>query len=336
MGNLQLKAISGKPRVGIVGAGLMGYWHSQAALRAGVEWVGVADPTPPKAQKLASHAPGVQTYPSLEAMLDQARLDVVHLCTPPETHADLARMALNAGCHLLVEKPLAATAGETEELFGLASERGVILSPVHQLPFTDGVLKVRRANLGKLLHLGFSAYSAGGVGRSESETHQIMLDILPHPLSLMWALGLKSLAEISWSVKHPLPGELLAAGEVDGVSISIYISMNARPTRHECQVVGAQATAHLDLFHGYATIEPGAVSRMRKIILPFEASIRQLGAASMNLSQRAIRREPAYPGLWRLVRLFYDAVQGKSAPPITPEEALAIAKARDRLIQEIQ
>lgn len=91
--------------------------------------------------------------------------------------------------------------------------------------------------------------------------------------------------------------ELRAVCEMSGITLSIFISMNGRPTECSFKLIGTDGTIHVDMFHGYSFIEPGKVSRLRKAIHPFDLSIRRLSAATVNLGQRFIQWEPAYPDL---------------------------------------
>jgi hypothetical protein len=97
------------------------------------------------------------------------------------------------------------------------------------------------------------------------------------------------------------------------------------------RLVGTHGTVLLDLYHGFAATEPGAVSRTRKVLHPFDESMRRIAAAGANLTRRAVRREPAYPGLRPLVAAFHAAVRGGPVP-IESETMLRQAQARDRLI----
>jgi hypothetical protein len=123
--------------------------------------------------------------------------------------------------------------------------------------------------------------------------------------------------------------------EGGGVTVSILISLQARPTQCTLKIFGAAGTIHLDLFHGYAFCEPGAVSKERKILRPFDVAARRLAAASINLGKRVLSREPAYPGLSRLVAEFYTAVRTGQRAPITTEAMMNIARVRDILAENI-
>ena len=108
--------------------------------------------------------------------------------------------------------------------------------------------------------------------------------------------------------------------------------MNTRPTTTSLHLLGSYGTIHLDLFHGFCVVEPGDVSRWRKIIHPFDLAIRTLVAASTNLVRRILQGESAYPGLRNLTAQFYDAVEGKIPAPIGATDALAVASVRDLLM----
>ncbi len=97
--------------------------------------------------------------------------------------------------------------------------------------------------------------------------------------------------------------------------------------------MGTDATAHADLFHGFATIDRGRGTRARKLAGPFSRSTRTLVGAGANLAARTIAWETASPGLRELVRRTYAAILGGGAPPISDGETIAVAVARDRILE---
>lgn len=315
-------------RVAIVGAGLMGRWHAASAVRVGGRVTTVVDPDPARARALAERYGAAVA--DLDSLLATPRADVVHVCTPLPTHAAIAGAVLHRGISVLVEKPLARDPAETDALLGEAEARGVFLCPVHQLPFQRAVQRVLAdlARLGSLVHLDYVACSAGGSGRTDAEASGTVADILPHPLSLVRRLLPGAVHRLDWHAWRPAPGELRAGAVAGGTTIGVLISMAGRPTRHTLRLVGTAATAHVDLFHGFATVEPGAVSRARKIARPFTHASATLAAAFANLGARALRREPAYPGLRELIGAFYRAVREGGPPPIDAAETRDVALTR--------
>jgi hypothetical protein len=109
------------------------------------------------------------------------------------------------------------------------------------------------------------------------------------------------------------------------------VSMRARPTETSLTLRCDLGTVRANLFHGYATIERGTPSRVDKVSRPFVGSALTLGAALQNLGRRAVRREPAYPGLRELVRRFHRACAARQGSPITVDESIDVARARDNI-----
>jgi 2-alkyl-3-oxoalkanoate reductase len=313
----------------VVGAGRMGRFHAKAAARAGGHLVGVVDHDLSRARAIGGGAPTAQ---SLE-QLAPAAVDVVHVCTPGDAHADAVRAALALGAHVVVEKPVAPDAAGTKALLDEAGRRSAMLVPVHQFLFQPGVqrLLARRERLGSLVRVQFEAASAGadGTGLAPDE---LVADVLPHPLALFARIADAPLAELDWSVQRPAPGELRALAASGDATLEIAVSTRGRPTRARLELTGTRGSAEADLYHGFATFERGAVSRVTKAARPFVRSAMTLAAAGGNLAARAGRRETAYPGLRELVQRVYAAAVADGPSPIPADETLAVAAARDRLL----
>jgi predicted dehydrogenase len=107
--------------VAVVGAGFMGGVHSEALRRAGCEIVGVLGVSDAESSSFAA-AVGTKPYGSLGELLADPAVQSVHLATPNKLHFPMAKAALEAGKHVLCEKPLAMTSRETAELVALAAE----------------------------------------------------------------------------------------------------------------------------------------------------------------------------------------------------------------------
>jgi predicted dehydrogenase len=320
-------------RAAIVGAGLMGRWHAHEVRRAGGLLCAIIDPESSRATRLIQRHPRAKVVANLSAVAADGLADVVHICTPPETHEDLTRQALEAGLHSIVEKPLTESGDTTEKLQQLANARGRLLCPVHQFPFQRGVLRVQAAmeTMGPLLHLDTLICSAGAE-RSSQNADRLVAEILPGPLSLVARLFNSSIRIADWCVEHPDEGELRATTKLGAVSVSMLISMSGRPTVNALRLIAERGTAYADLFHGFAVIQRGAASRTNKIAQPFLYGGATLFSATANLLARAANKEPAYPGLRELIRQCYVAIKSGGVPPILPAETLDVALARDQIL----
>ena len=312
----------------------MGHWHADAIRRIGERVAYVVDQDIGRAELLAARcAPQTRPARQLQDVSPGKSIDVVHVCTPLETHEMLIRQGLEAGCHVLCEKPLAETAEVTAELVSLAAARGRVLCVTHQFLFQDGMQRAFAAlpRIGPLLHVDLVACSAGAVGTFANRTDALIPEVLPHPLAIIARMFPGALADADWLVQHPRVGELRAMAQVDRTSIALLVSAHGRPTLNWLRVIGERGTLEVDLFHGYLVLERGAVSRLHKIAHPFTRSGKTLVAASTNLARRAARREVAYPGLRELTRRFYAAARGQAAPPLSAREIIDVARGQRAL-----
>jgi predicted dehydrogenase len=322
-------------RVAILGAGLMGYWHGRTAGHLGAKLVAIVDPDMARANALARRLRVGRTAEDASDLLRGGQLDAVHICSPRPTHFDLARCAVESGVHALVEKPLSDSAEEAEMLVNIARRRAVVLCPVHQIAFQNGVEDTAQVlpGLGRLSAIEIRICSAGGVGRTERELNEIVGDILPHPLSILRRLWPNSVFEPkNWHTRRLGLGEFSVAGLHAEANFSMLISLHARPTRFEMMVSGNRGSLQLDFFHGFAVRHDGRVSRLRKASRPFVAALSLFGAATVNLFERGLAGELAYPGLRQLTKRFYAAVRGEMPPPISAADIIAVAAARDALL----
>lgn len=321
-------------RAAVVGAGLMGRWHAHAIGRIGGRVVAVIDPDAARAGALAARLSGrpLATH-DLERAIHDQEIQVVHVCAPLPTHDAITRQAIDHGVHALVEKPLASDAAGTARLHARATERGVLLCPVHQFLFQEGILRATAAlgGLGTIRHIEVVACSAGADGRGDDEGEQVALDILPHGLALARRFLGVPLADARWEVGQGPPGELRAAADIGGASVVFMVSMRSRPTENSLTLRCDRGTVRANLFHGYATIERGAPSRLDKLGRPFASASQGFGAAAGNLIGRAVRREAAYPGLRELVRRFHLACAKLGPSPISVDESIDVARTRDSI-----
>ena len=313
----------------------MGRWHAQACGRAGGRVAAVVDANLDAARRLAAAVGGAASAASLGGLSGGVTLDLVHVCTPPDTHAEQIRAALSRGCPVIVEKPLAPTAAITEELIAAAGRAGAWVQPVHQTVCQEGVVQALQWAAGEQLRAFDYLACSAGAAASPDRADAIVADILPHPLSLLDAMLPNALDAMRWETHRTAPGEVVVTAVTGVTAIRFLISMHVRPTRHELTLFGDGGTVSADLFHGFAWRERGHVSRMGKIARPFAAAASSSSAAAANLVRRVIRREPAYPGLNLLVKQVYAALDDPTCRPFSDRHTLAVARARDQILQKL-
>lgn len=320
------------PRVAIVGAGVMGRWHADAARHAGAIVAAVVDPRQEQAETLAGS--GAVCTSLAEAL--PLRIDVVHICTPLEAHLELSREALRAGCHVIIEKPVTPSRAESESLVREAEAADRLLVPVHQFVFQDGIQRIiaKRDSIGPLRHIEFATCSAGAETRADGDRDLVAAEIVPHAFALARALLGRSVGDLDWQLQRPLAGEwLFSATTPEGCTLSGLVSLSSRPTFATCRVLGAHGSAKADLFQGFALFEPDTSSTSYKVMRPIAVGLGTVSAAAWHLAGRAVRWERAYPGLRTLCTATYRAAMEGGAAPFRADEVVDVATARDRLVE---
>jgi predicted dehydrogenase len=115
-------------RVGLLAYGAIGHEHNLAVQATpGLALAAVCDTNPDRLTAALELAPEAVTFTDATQMLDSGLLDIVVVSTPPNSHAHWARQALERGIHVVLEKPMALTADECDELIALAAEQDLLL-----------------------------------------------------------------------------------------------------------------------------------------------------------------------------------------------------------------
>ena len=128
-------------RVGIIGSGQIAKIHGPLILKLpNTKIVGIADKDIVRARSLATELKATQFYQDAEIMIEEQKPDIVHVLTPPQYHADLSIMAMNNGCNVLVEKPMALMMTDAEKMVEAAKHNKVRLCVNHNMVF-EGVTR---------------------------------------------------------------------------------------------------------------------------------------------------------------------------------------------------
>ncbi len=172
--------------VAVVGAG---YWGPNLArnFRASPDWnlAAICDLDTARAQRVADSVGGVPVTGSLDEVLADPDIDAVAIATPARTHHPIVLAALDAGKHVIVEKPLADTRERGIEMVRRARERGLVLMADHTYCYTPAVLKIREliedGFLGDILFVDSVRINLGLI----QPDVDVFWDLAPHDLSIM-------------------------------------------------------------------------------------------------------------------------------------------------------
>jgi predicted dehydrogenase len=160
----------------------------------------LCDASEERRAQFAARYSGARVTDDFDELLADESLDAIVVATPVPTHYDLAKRALDAGKHVLVEKPPATKAAEMEELLALAQQRRRVLMPGHLLLYHPGVLKLKAliesGELGEVLCVYGNRQNLGVIRSNENA---------------LWSLGVHDLSVILWLIDEE-PDEAVAQG----------------------------------------------------------------------------------------------------------------------------
>ncbi len=190
-----------RDRIAVVGYGYWGSKHVRVlSSLPGVD-VTIVDGQPARLAEAAAHYPSAGLSATLDDVLPD--IDAVVIATPPGSHAAIAQRALEAGKHVLVEKPLATSVEDAELLVKTAARCGVQLMVGHTFEYNAAVWKlrelVRSGALGRILYVDTARLS---LGRYQTDVN-VIWDLAPHDISIVsYILGEMPSCATVWAHSH--------------------------------------------------------------------------------------------------------------------------------------
>jgi scyllo-inositol 2-dehydrogenase (NADP+) len=334
------RAAEGSLRVALAGYGLAGsVFHAPlVAATAGLELAAVVTRDPERRAQLAAEHPGAVAVAALGDALDDA--DLVVIASPNRFHAELAREAIDAGRHVVVDKPLAVRAQDARELQARAEAAGVVLSVFHNRRWDDDFLTLRRerdaGRLGTVLRVEsrfdrWRPQIKQGAWREHGDPADgggLLLDLGSHLVDQMVVL-LGPVRSVYAELDVRRPGAVveddvfLALAHEGGARSHLWAGVHAAdgpPRFRALGDAGAFVAYGLDpqeamLRAGVAPGDPGFGHRAPGL------------EATLSDGSGAARRLTMEPGRWPA---FYEGVvaairgAGAVAPPVTAAEAVGV------------
>ena len=338
-------------RVGLVGAGYISEFHARAIGRVpSARIMGITDVVSSRATALSARFGIPKVFPTMEAMMDEG-VDVIHILTPPNTHAQLAIAALKSGCHVLVEKPLAINVQEVDRISAAAAAAQKSVCVNHSMLYDRFVSKaqnlVRSGAIGVPLTFDYfrsseyPPYRGGPLPIHYQDGGYPFLDQGIHALYLAESfLGPIEDAKPFYGThggdSNLLFDEWRVAAQCQRGTANIQISWNVRPLQNWFVVQGTKGVLRANLFAMWVT-------HTRQLPLP-KAPARALQALSeglsicaqvpSNIARFAAKKIVQYDGLHSLVAAFYRALQTGAPMPVPVEQARSTVYWTNRVAQE--
>ncbi len=184
-GRVEEPKVKSPIRVAIVGAGYWGVNYIRVFSQlADTELAVVCDQREHRLRELEQQFPGIKTSTSLDEVLSMDDVDAVVVCTPAGSHYSVTKQCIEAGKHILVEKPIATTVAASNDLIRLADLHHVTLMVGHTFLFNSGIKKVKeyvdRDELGRVYYLYARRTNLGPI-RSDVNA---LWDLAPHDVSI--------------------------------------------------------------------------------------------------------------------------------------------------------
>jgi predicted dehydrogenase/nucleoside-diphosphate-sugar epimerase len=335
--------IAPKVRVGLVGAGYVATHHLRALnALAFVEVVGICDRDRSRAEALAKKFRAGAVYSDLASMA-AAKPDVVHILTPPESHCSLALAALDMGCHVFVEKPMAESAEECDLMIARAREKDLVLSVNHSDRFDPVVLqaiKVARSGaIGDVIAVhsirssDYPTYAGGALPQPYRQGSYPFRDLGVHSLYLIESfVGPVQTLSVRFyeSGRNPMLtfDEWRAYAECERGTGSIYLSWNTRPIQSELEIHGTRGVIKVDRFLQVCDVNqvlPGPKA-IGNIMNGYRNAVRRSFVIPVNLIRFMTGSLKPSPGIYRCVQDFHRALHEGRPVPVPAEEGRRMAK----------
>ena len=349
-------------RIALVGCGKAGENHvRQIRKLPEASLVAVCDLEPLMAEQLAVRYRIRKRFSDVDAMLDTEHPDVVHITTPPQSHLPIALKALDAGCHVLVEKPLTLCYADSQALVTHAITRHQKLTVAYGYYF-DPVARAMRdlvaeGVLGELVHVeSFLGYALAGpfgscvLADRDHWVHELpgklVHNVIDHLLNKvgefvsndatvharLWQRDRAQGSTLS------MPDELRLMIVDSTISAFATFTCHARPIAHSLDLYGTKNTARLDfelgtLMLGATSGLPGALGRLSRT---FDQGIQQIRQGTKNVIQFVRSEYSVLAGLHFLISAFYDCIRQERPVPIPYQDLLKVAALTDAVFSQFR
>ena len=340
-------------RVGIVGCGRVAAapWGHIPALKRirGLKLAAVCDLDEVRAKKVSKYFHIDKYYGDPFEMLKMEKLDIVHICTPPKTHAVLSITAMKYGCNVLVEKPMSVSVEESDDMIKASKQAGMKLCIVHNNLFTPIILRARsivsQGFLGNLTGIDFRdawPQDNADLGDKNHWYHELPCgvfgEMLPHPIYIQMAflnniepvaVYAKKLSSYEWVLADEV--RIILEGERGIGTITASCNWpNGGKDESIVDIFGTKNNLRADLHTAVLTkYGAGGASRAGRVLDYLSQNYQQLTCISSAAFNSMIGRHRT--GHHNLIERFIEAVRNDTAPPVSGEDGREVV----RVLQKI-
>jgi predicted dehydrogenase len=349
-------------KVAIVGCGKIADSHASQIQRIrGCEIVGVCDRELLMARQLYERFPIKRYFGDLTELLNETRPHVVHITTPPESHFEIAKLCLQRGCHVYVEKPFTLHEEDARELIAIAKERNLKITAGHDDQFGHAARRMRAlvqsGYLGEgLVHmesyycyeLGASAYAGALLGDKNHWVRRLPGKLLQNTIShgiarIAEYLTGESLQVMAYGFRSPMLRKLgeteiidelrVILCEEDRITAYFTFSSQMRPALHQFRMYGSRNGLILDPDEDTLIKLRGArfASYAAKFVPPATNAGQYLGNLAASLRAFLANDFHMKSGMKYLIESFYRSIVEGTPAPISYREILLTVRIMDAI-----
>ena len=346
--------MAGKLKVGIVGCGGVATLRHIPAferLKGNVVIQAVCDKNKDLALEAAKKHGIPAAYAELSEMLSKETLDIVDICTPPQTHAPLTIEAIENDCHVLLEKPMALKTSDCDEMINASHRNKVKLCIAHNQLFYPPVIKARRlvadGAIGNFIGMRILMSDPRDemIMRKDYWIHKLPGGLIgetgPHAVyrSLAFIGKVKNVDVYARNfLEHPWApfDEFRIELEGEKASSSIIISYPSKRRAGSLDLLGTEGALHLD-FLGMLIIYQGKSQSMK----PFALACSSLGTATQIIGGVArnafsmLTAKGRFLGHNVIIEGFIDSILNDHQPPVTGEEGRETTRVMEMIVNKL-
>lgn len=355
-------------KIGIIGCGKVANQHAiQIQAIPNTDIIGVCDREPLMAKQMTERFHIKKSFSNAHEMLNTVKLDVVHITTPPQSHYELGKVCLEAGCNVYMEKPFTLNTAEAEDLISLANKKNLKMTAGHNAQFTHAMVRmrelVRNGYLGgKPVHMESiycydfrdASYAKALLGDSEhwirSLPGSLVQNIISHGISkIAEFLSGDNPTVIAHCFTSPFLKGIGQEDIVDEVRVIIrdndattaYFTFSSQisPSIHQFRLYGPKNSLIIDDDHQILIkeVDKGYKSHLRYFIPPIEYAKQHVGNLGVNLKKFIMKdfHLPFDAALKRLIKSFYQSVLDNEPLPIPYREIILTSRVMDAIFSQI-
>ena len=293
-----------KLRAAVIGVGYLGRFHAQKyASLDDVDLVGVVDASRERAEEVAAEV-GTAAFTDYRRLLDS--VDLVSIVVPTQHHYPVARDCLEAGCHILLEKPITQSVEEADHLIRLAEDRGLVFQVGHLERFNPAVLALE----GVLKNPLFIESHRLAPFKTRGTDVTVVLDLMIHDIDIILSMVPSEIKLVN-SMGVPVLSE-----EVDIANARLQFE-NGCVANVTASRVSRDAVRKIRIFQSDAYISIDYQARKISIFRKDDGGVPVPGLPNVSMEEKSFEQSDA---LLAEIRAFVDAVRDGTAPVVTGED----------------